>query len=183
MNSDYKLILVATIFVLFIFLITFGQDECREYYNDGKGVAKQMYERFTGVPVAVESESASYQPLDDLIAGAGGVEMEAAFPVIPEQDDPIFAERRVEEEQFLSQKRAEVNEIRLLPESLDASLNQLADRNFLISGLQVGVDSRGSSLKNANLQIRSEPAIEKEPVCIWNQSTYQADLTRKKIDM
>ena len=180
MSNDYKLIMIASIFVLFILLITFGQQECKEYYHYGKKMVKNMYEHFTGAPVAVEAEYA-YPTLDELISKS--VEMESVLPVIPEQPDAVFSERRVDEENFLAQKREEVKEIKLLPDALDASLNQLADRNFLISGLQVGVDSRGSSLKNPNLQIRSEPAIVKEPVCIWNQSTYQADFTRKKIDL
>ena len=180
MSNDYKLIIIATIFVLFIFLVTFGQQECREYFKYGKNMAKGLYENFTGV----QSETV-YPTLDELIDTA--VLQEQNYPVFPaviqEQSDPIFEERRVEEEQFLQRKREEVKDIKLLPEELDASLNQLADRNFLISGLQIGVDSRGSSLKNPNLQIRSEPPIRKDPVCIWNQSTYQPDLTRKKIDL
>lgn len=176
MSNDYKLIIIAALFVIFIFMVTYGQQE--DYFSK----AKSMYESFTGAPVQQES----FVTLDQLIDSA--VESESRIPtmvqpVIQEQADPVFAERRAEEEEFLKKKREQVKEIQLLPQELDASLNQLADRNFLISGLQIGVDSRGSSLRNANLQLRSEPPIKKEPVCIWNMSTYQPDLTRKKIDM
>lgn len=35
----------------------------------------------------------------------------------------------------------------------------LADRNFLESGHHMGIDTVSSSLRNANLQLRSDPVI------------------------
>ena len=45
--------------------------------------------------------------------------------------------------------------------------------NFLTAGYHVGINSIGSSKKNANLQIRSEPANPQQVVSPWMQSTIQ----------
>jgi len=47
----------------------------------------------------------------------------------------------------------------------------VSDQNFLTAGYHVGVDTQGSSLKNANLQLRSEPANPQINVSPWMQST------------
>lgn len=44
-------------------------------------------------------------------------------------------------------------------------------KNFLEAGYHLGVDTQTSSLRNANLSIRSEPANPQVPVSIWQNST------------
>lgn len=53
--------------------------------------------------------------------------------------------------------------------------NFLDSRNFTI-GMQSQV------LRNANLQLRSEPQIPKETTCAWNQSTITGE-TRRQMDI
>lgn len=49
---------------------------------------------------------------------------------------------------------------------------ELANINLLKAGYQIGIDSIGQSLRNANLQLRSEPVNPQIPnVSIWNNST------------
>jgi hypothetical protein len=45
------------------------------------------------------------------------------------------------------------------------------DQNFLTAGFNVGIDTQGQSLRNANLQIRSEPPNPQQPVSPWNIAT------------
>lgn len=55
------------------------------------------------------------------------------------------------------------------------------DKNFLIAGYNIGINTVGSSLKNANLQLRSDPFIKRQDVGPWNQSTIlSSDLTNRK---
>ena len=44
-------------------------------------------------------------------------------------------------------------------------------KNFLEAGYHLGVDTQTSSLRNANYQVRSEPANPQVPVSIWQNST------------
>lgn len=54
-------------------------------------------------------------------------------------------------------------------------------KNFLSAGYNVGVNTVSSSLKNANLQIRSDPFIPRTETGPWNQSTIMSsDLTNRK---
>jgi len=59
----------------------------------------------------------------------------------------------------------------------------LADKNFLESGYHFGIDTQSSSLKNANLQLRSDPVIPQIPVGPWMQSTISADTNRRQFEV
>jgi hypothetical protein len=48
---------------------------------------------------------------------------------------------------------------------------ELANVNLLKAGYHIGIDTIGQSLRNANLQIRSEPPNPTTPVSIWQNST------------
>ena len=54
----------------------------------------------------------------------------------------------------------------------------LKDRNFLQSGYHIGINTVGQTLRNANLQIRSEPPCPQVKVSPWIQSTISPDLGR-----
>lgn len=55
--------------------------------------------------------------------------------------------------------------------------------DFLSAGHHIGINTIGSSLRNANLQIRSECPNPQNIVCPWNQSTIGPDLTRRPLDV
>lgn len=59
----------------------------------------------------------------------------------------------------------------------------LADRNFLESGHHFGIDTVSNSLKNPNLQLRSDPVIPQIPVGPWQQSTYGPDTNRRQFEV
>ena len=46
-----------------------------------------------------------------------------------------------------------------------------------------GIDTIGSTLKNPNLDLRSEPIIEKKSVSPWINSSYEPDLTRRPLEI
>ncbi len=48
-------------------------------------------------------------------------------------------------------------------------------KNFLEAGYHIGVDTQSNSLRNANRQVRSEPANPQVPVSIWMNSTIGSD--------
>jgi len=62
-------------------------------------------------------------------------------------------------------------------------LGELSNINLLKSGWQVGEDTMGQSLRNANLQLRSEPPNPQTPVGPWNQSTITPDFMRVPLEI
>ena len=80
----------------------------------------------------------------------------------------------------------------LLPQSLEGNefadrhpegLGPLSDKNFLQSGFHVGINTVGTSLRNANVGIRSEPANPTGTQSPWNQTTITPDLNRKPLEI
>lgn len=79
----------------------------------------------------------------------------------------------------------------LLPQdnsSLWAQVNpagegSLKDRNFLQSGYHIGINTVGQTLRNANLQLRSEPPCPQVRVSPWMQSTIESDVSRKPFEI
>ena len=59
----------------------------------------------------------------------------------------------------------------------------LANVNLLKSGYHIGIDTVGQSLRNANLQIRSEPANPQVSVGPWNQTTIEPDFMRPPLEI
>jgi hypothetical protein len=68
-----------------------------------------------------------------------------------------------------------------------ASLNPVGDLksvNLLNPTQVVGVNTQGSSLRNANLQLRSEPPNPRTNTnCPWNVSTIEEDRLRKPLEI
>jgi hypothetical protein len=86
--------------------------------------------------------------------------------------------------------REQLNPSELLPSDPNSQWAQvnptgagdIQGKNFLSAGALIGVDSIGQSLRNANLQLRSEPPCPQVTVSPWQQSTIQPDLQRKPLD-
>ena len=64
-----------------------------------------------------------------------------------------------------------------------ASVGDLQNVNLLKAGHHIGINTVGTSLRNANLQLRSEFAIPKQDVGPWNTSTISADPYRKALEI
>lgn len=64
-----------------------------------------------------------------------------------------------------------------------AGQGDLQDQNFLTAGFQIGVNTTGSSLRNANLQLRSEPVIPQSNPWPIMQSTITPDVLRRSLEI
>jgi hypothetical protein len=79
----------------------------------------------------------------------------------------------------------------LLPQDQNsqwAALNPVGQGNIaapdlLQAGYHIGLDTIGQTLRNANLQERSDPIIPKAAVGPWNQSTIEPDLGRVPLEV
>jgi hypothetical protein len=59
----------------------------------------------------------------------------------------------------------------------------LKGKNFLSAGALIGVNTVGQSMRNANLQVRSEPPNPQVPVSIFNQSTISPDVSHRPLEI
>uniref|UniRef100_A0A6C0JZC2 Minor capsid protein P11 C-terminal conserved region domain-containing protein n=1 Tax=viral metagenome TaxID=1070528 RepID=A0A6C0JZC2_9ZZZZ len=59
----------------------------------------------------------------------------------------------------------------------------LANINLLKAGYHIGIDTIGQTLRNANLQIRSEPPNPQLYVGPWNLSTIEPDFMRPPLEL
>jgi uncharacterized protein YjbI with pentapeptide repeats len=59
----------------------------------------------------------------------------------------------------------------------------LKNINLLSAGQLIGINTVGSSLRNPNLQERSEPVIPKTNIGPWNNSTIDADNLRRPLEI
>jgi hypothetical protein len=55
--------------------------------------------------------------------------------------------------------------------------------NLLKAGYNIGIDTVGSSLRNANLQVRSEPPNPTTIVSPWSNTTIEPDLMRAPLEI
>lgn len=69
----------------------------------------------------------------------------------------------------------------LNPTNIDADGVKMPD--LLEAGYHIGLDTIGQSMRNANLQLRSDPTIPKSDVGPWNQSTIDGDSTRQQLEI
>jgi hypothetical protein len=74
------------------------------------------------------------------------------------------------------------------PNSQWAQLNpsgsgDLMNQNLLSAGFLAGIDTIGNTMKNPNLQIRSEPPNPQLNVGPWNNSTFSPDLMRTPLEI
>lgn len=64
-----------------------------------------------------------------------------------------------------------------------AGSGDLQNVNLLKAGHHIGIDTIGQSLRNANLQLRSEPANPQLNVGPWNNTTIEPDLMRVPLEL
>jgi len=62
-------------------------------------------------------------------------------------------------------------------------VGSLKGKNFLSAGALIGVNTVGQSLRNANLQLRSEPPNPQVPVSIFLQSTIGPDVSHRPLEV
>ena len=67
--------------------------------------------------------------------------------------------------------------------SMTPVTSDLKNINLLNAGANYGINTVGSSLRNPNLQIRSEPIIPKGNVGPWNNTTIEADTQRRSLEI
>ena len=68
-------------------------------------------------------------------------------------------------------------------QTVPSGQGSLGDQNFLNAGFHVGINTVGQSLRNANMQLRSEPANPQVKVSPWLQTTIEPDNNRRALEI
>ena len=67
--------------------------------------------------------------------------------------------------------------------SMNPVTPDLKNINLLNAGANYGINTVGSSLRNPNLQLRSEPVIPKTNTGPWNNTTIESDPYRRSLEI
>ena len=150
------------------------RENIQEGYNDDQegffGNPEDDMEHFAG-----SKEEYNVQP-----SSANGFNFENIGNEIIENEKPgdCFPKDQLTPDELLpgdlNSKWAQVN---------PAGQGELGDQNFLNAGFHVGVNTVGQTLRNANLQLRSEPPNPQLKVSPWLQSTIEPDSNRKPMEI
>lgn len=164
-TKDRVIVLVGFIVLAVVFM----------YYSTGKVTVRDgMSEGKAQVPSTNAKKNAD--------ASDDAQETQAnAAPAAPATQEPF---------QGYSEKEV-ANPSELLPKDENSqwsSLNPVSQSNpqmpdMLQAGYHIGLDTIGQTMKNANLQLRSDPVIQKADIGPWNQSTIEPDLMRVPLEV
>lgn len=140
-----------------------------------------------GLDTGDYSNIGSY-PATDLSADAAGVPMNGNLPHVTtsggSSNNPVQLQNGYSAQEVASPQD-------LLPKDQNsqwAALNptgqgNIATPDLLQAGYHIGLDTIGQTLRNANLQERSDPIIPKVNVGPWYQSTIEPDLGRVPLEV
>ena len=162
-----------------------GCDDCPEGEVAENGVCVKK-DGFMNAEVGAEVAAAAKN--NEHVAGVVGVEADAGYadinadnasPEMPKAKNPAscFPRDSLNPGELLPKEKGDFAAFAPMGEG------NLAGRNFLEAGKQIGVDTVGQSLRNANYQLRSEPANPRMNVSVFNNSTIAADSTRRQLEI
>lgn len=103
----------------------------------------------------------------------------SAMGNIAPQPGSCFPRDRLTSEDLLPKDAANSRWAQMNP----AGQGDVKDQNYLTAGYHIGINTVGQSLRNANLQLRSEPPNPQMPVSPWNISTIEPDLNRVPLEI
>ena len=200
-NEMMRLGLIVVAACVFIYLI--------HSYNDINNLEQENF--FADGENANASPNSNNVSIDNVIDETEDEALDSeneASDVLPSEDENNETFRTVPEEPEVQAQEEAANDTEgrlpnecypkdvltpqdLLPQDSNSTWAQtvpsgqgsLGDQNFLNAGFHVGINTVGQSLRNANLQLRSEPANPQLKVSPWLQSTIDPDANRRAMEI
>lgn len=172
-------------------------------YSAGKGLIKSGMANIEGIPLNASSvlhaQNAANVPDTNHVVGnassccAPGGPTQAANP-LGQNSGPAGVTGIATNMQGLPPSCTQkpiVDPKNLLPRDSNNSFSKMnpmgtgdvANVSLLRSGYHIGIDTVGQSLRNANLQLRSEPANPQLNTGPWNGSTIGPDFNRRPMEI
>lgn len=167
---------ILVIVVLLSFLFVSGNTRARlantERFNDIKALPSVS---------RPDTSIAAIAPANPDVANGGLGNFDASDPAGNESYNPVVSGQSAPSASCFPRDRLTADD--LLPKDAansrwaqmnPAGQGDISDQNFLTAGYHVGVNTTGSSKKNGNLQLRSDPPVPKVAVSPWNISSYES---------
>jgi hypothetical protein len=133
----------------------------------------QMQPQYKNTPSSGAVSPSEPLGQNEVFASANGVQ--TSMPGMPSSCSPSNIQNPAE----LLPKDANSQWAQLNP----SGKGELANVNLLKAGYHIGIDTVGQTLRNANLQIRSEPPNPQLSVGPWNQTTIEPDFQRVPLEI
>ncbi len=181
-NVLMLLLVVAVIFIVYRIYVSYSSEGFESRENDEK-------EHFEGAADGDDSDDSDEKKMETpmMPPTPSSVSMEN---MTNQGQNPV--ERDMQNAQMMGMGGSnQLTADDLLPQdksSVWASVNpegqgSLADKNFLQAGYHIGINTVGQTLRNANLQLRSEPPCPQVQVSPWLQSTIEPDVSRRPMEI
>lgn len=191
LQDDNKLVLYFSLLILLLLLILLFQA-----YNSKCNIFNS--EKFQNESPSSQSVADKYNELN--IQNANGMVNDTKYsPLDPAQSDFKELDTNEINNNNLDKEnncfpRSSLTAKDLLPGDLDATSSKWAnmnpstsgvieDQHLLTAGWTVGVNTVQNSLRNPNLQLRSEPPNPIKPVSPWMISTIGTDTNRRDLEI
>ena len=126
------------------------------YYTDAKKMVRDAMETGNAEPKKEEKKEAAAP-----VEGYKQQAVAAPSDLLPSDENSKFAE--------------------LNPNAANADSVMTPD--LLQAGYHIGLDTVGQTLRNANLQLRSDPVISKKDIGPWMNSTIEPDMARTPLEL
>ena len=203
-NEMMRLVLIVVAACVFIYLIHSYNNtnnlEQENFFADGENT--QNAPNNQGAESAMEEPES--EPEEDGILGEADEESADPLPSEQENNETFRTVPEAPEEDASAENNESAGRLPnecypkdvltpqdLLPQDSNSTWAQtvpsgqgsLGDQNFLNAGFHVGINTVGQSLRNANLQLRSEPANPQMKVSPWLQSTIEPDANRRAMEI
>ena len=178
-------LIIVVVLVLIAFLIYM-------LYNNN---TKTNLDMETNEQSIMSTEKETYQEpaSEDEMMQKGEEEMRESFTQGSNTMDYYSMDKNFEEERNNSNfPKEQLSAEELLPKNNSSDLwakvnpegeGSLEGKNFLQSGYHIGINTVGQTLRNANMQLRSEPPNPQVKVSPWQQSTIEPDMGRKPMEI
>ena len=192
MQTD-KIVLavLATVALVAVVYILYTSNQTKPAPSKMVSPMHMGVEAFQGAPADMVTVNSGMQPTPTQMM-MQNVDASESIQMI-EQPQGLMQEQPMQMNQLPSEcyPKDVLSSADLLPRdanSLWAQVNpsgqgSLADQNYLTAGYHVGINTVGQTLRNANLQLRSEPLNPQVQVSPWLQSTIEPDINRRPLEI
>lgn len=165
-KKNYKTILVVVVAVVSVYVLY------KTYYPEQKTMLEFMEEVSAEQPSQPEAPVSTDQPIVPPVLGD-------EFPVQTDSSAAATIADSIAAEDLLPKSQ----EAKDFEAQFPLGTGDLASKNFVVAGHNIGINTVSSSMKNANLQLRSDPFIEPKMVSPFLNSTITPDLNRKNFEI
>jgi hypothetical protein len=129
-------------------------------------------------PTGSFNGDSSYQPVSNMGGGMAGAG-DSSFASNQQGMQSCFPRDRLTADDLLPKDAADSKWAQINP----SGAGNISDQNYLTAGFHTGVNTVGQSLRNANLQLRSEIPNPQDAVGPWMISTIEPDLRQNTLEI